>query len=581
MAANLWWAEPTLPGWSPPTDPRRVTPLTAADLAGRWALDFHTPHGLVPLAYDLVDDLAAGAVAAARELGLSGGLQARLVGCHLYLGMPETGGEPDTGDARALRDAGHAGLGRDTGDAAGLATLTPELAAYAVGFRARWAELSAELTGELDALDAVDLSALTAEGLLAHWHRARTLHERAWRVHFAVMYRLMTVHEHYLAVCRAHGVCEVDATRMIEGEAHVIGESDRAVRALAAMARDGGFARLLLRTPTTRVLGVLRRESAAADFVARLEEVRVRYGRRTSSLFDLETPPWSDDPTPVLALIRSALVAGPAKRSWLPDDARGLADQVLAGLAPAAAAAVRAARDLAIAGNASWWSEEHNHVIDLRAHLPVADLAREIARRQGCGSGEPLQLLGAEFEDLLAGRLRWADVADMVAERTAYLTTWRSRRRELPGALGTAQAAPDDVVFRQVMGVGAAVDHLGDALLQGYGVSPGVGRGTVRVVRHAEDIVLLRPGDVLVCEATSPSWTPAFDRIAGAVCDGGGLLTHAAIISREYGVPCVCATFTGTTDLHDGDLVEVDGGAGTVRLLWRDQTKRRGPGGGV
>ena len=42
-------------------------PLTAADLAGRWALDFHTPHGLVPLAYDLVDDLAAGAVAAARE----------------------------------------------------------------------------------------------------------------------------------------------------------------------------------------------------------------------------------------------------------------------------------------------------------------------------------------------------------------------------------------------------------------------------------------------------------------------------------------------------------------------------------
>ena len=421
----------------------------------------------------------------------------------------------------------------------------------------------------------MDLPTLGDDALLVHCHRARAVHRWAWQVHFAVMYRLMSIHEHYLAVCRHHGVAEVDATRMVEGEAHVIGESDRAVRGLAAMAREAGFARLLVRSPTTRVVGELTRLPAAAGFVAELRRVQAAYGRRTSSLFELESAPWSTDAAPLLALVRSALVADRPHRSWGPDDARALAETVFAALPTDAATQVRAAWELATAANASWWSEEHNHVIDLRAHLPVADVAREVARRHGRTATEVRHLLAAELEAVLAGEVAWGDLAEVAAARAAYTAACRGRRRELPASVGTGREAPDDVVFRQVMGMGSSVEHLGDAILAGHGVSPGVARGTVRVLGHAEDIVVLRDGDVLVCEATSPSWTPAFDRIAGAVCDGGGLLTHAAIISREYGVPCVCATLTGTTTLMDGDVVEVDGGAGTVRLLWRDPLRQR------
>lgn len=577
MTAEPPWVGSGLPGWTPPPigDGRRLTTFAPADLAGRWSLDFHTPRGLVPLAIALVDDLAAGARAAADELGLPGGLQARLVGCHLYVGLgPGPSGTADAaGTAGAADAAGTAG----TADAAGSGTAqrvptdacVAELTTYARDFRAHWARLAAELTGALDALDAVDLPTLSEAELLAHWRRARAVHAQAWRVHFAVMYRLMTLHEHYLAVCRPHGVSEVDATKMIEGEENTIAAAHRAVRGMADAARSGGFAHLLLRTPTTRLRAALQREPEAREFLAELARVQAVYGRRTSSLFDLETAPWSADPTPVLALVRSALLAGPPRESWGTADARRLGESVLARLDPAAAAEVRAAWDLAVAGNASWWNEEHNHVIDLRAHLPVADVARETARRSGRPVRDIWHLLAEEFEELLAGATGWDGLATVVAERAAYTTRCRARRRELPPGLGSGQGVPDDVVFRQVMGFGGPVDHVTDAPLQGYGVSPGVGRGTVRVVQHAEDIVLLRQGDVLVCEATSPSWTPAFDRIAAAVCDGGGLLTHAAIISREYGVPCVCATFTGTTTLRDGDLVEVDGGAGTVTLLRR------------
>jgi pyruvate,water dikinase len=103
--------------------------------------------------------------------------------------------------------------------------------------------------------------------------------------------------------------------------------------------------------------------------------------------------------------------------------------------------------------------------------------------------------------------------------------------------------------------------------LSGRPASAGVARGTARIVVTPEDLHRLEPGDVLVCEATSPSWTPAFVTLAACVCDSGGTLTHAAIICREYGLPCVCAVGVATRTIRDGDLVEVDGGAGTVTVL--------------
>jgi pyruvate,water dikinase len=73
----------------------------------------------------------------------------------------------------------------------------------------------------------------------------------------------------------------------------------------------------------------------------------------------------------------------------------------------------------------------------------------------------------------------------------------------------------------------------------------------------------------LVCEGTSPSWTPAFAKIAACVCDTGGSLSHAAVISREYGVPSVLGTAIATKLIREGDLVEVDGSKGEVRVLER------------
>jgi pyruvate,water dikinase len=91
-------------------------------------------------------------------------------------------------------------------------------------------------------------------------------------------------------------------------------------------------------------------------------------------------------------------------------------------------------------------------------------------------------------------------------------------------------------------------------------------KGIARVLHSAGELHRIQPGEILVCEATSPNWTPAFGKIAACVCDGGGTLTHASIISREYRIPCVVGVGLATTVISDGDEIEVDGTKGIVRV---------------
>jgi pyruvate,water dikinase len=101
-------------------------------------------------------------------------------------------------------------------------------------------------------------------------------------------------------------------------------------------------------------------------------------------------------------------------------------------------------------------------------------------------------------------------------------------------------------------------------LLRGLAASAGVASGAVRVLQSPRQGAELRPGEVLVAPMTNPDWVPTIRRAAAVITDGGGMTCHAAIVSRELGVPCVVGARTATTVLHDGDPVTVDGGRGVV-----------------
>jgi len=105
--------------------------------------------------------------------------------------------------------------------------------------------------------------------------------------------------------------------------------------------------------------------------------------------------------------------------------------------------------------------------------------------------------------------------------------------------------------------------------IKGFASSAGVAEGPARVLKLLKDITELKPGEIIVCPSTNPSWAPVFTKIKGAVTDIGGLTSHAAIVCREYGVPSVTGTGIATSVINTGDIIRVDGDTGVVTIVKR------------
>jgi phosphohistidine swiveling domain-containing protein len=199
-----------------------------------------------------------------------------------------------------------------------------------------------------------------------------------------------------------------------------------------------------------------------------------------------------------------------------------------------------------------------------RAFLQSLDVCRGSARRAGeLLSAERLlderddifYLTSAEWTE---GRLP-PDATELIARRRQRRAEYEQLRIESnwKGTPAAVRAQPD------AAGAGREL-----TVVTGLGVSAGVAEGTVRVVRDPA-FADVEPGDVLVSSTTDPSWSSIMFISSALVVDIGGPLSHAAVVARELGVPCVVNTRDGTERLRTGDRVRVDGGAGTVEILER------------
>ena len=112
-----------------------------------------------------------------------------------------------------------------------------------------------------------------------------------------------------------------------------------------------------------------------------------------------------------------------------------------------------------------------------------------------------------------------------------------------------------------------ASEHGAEGSASGFGASPGVAEGRARVIFSADQISEVQSGEVLIAPLTAPSWAPVFGKIVATVTDVGGMMSHAAIVCREYGLPAVTGTAFGTSRIKTGQRVRVDGNAGTVTVL--------------
>jgi pyruvate,water dikinase len=193
---------------------------------------------------------------------------------------------------------------------------------------------------------------------------------------------------------------------------------------------------------------------------------------------------------------------------------------------------------------------------------------------------EPAHMLEASMDEmgaLLAGT--GGPAADDLAARAAYRATYTAK--DVPATLGPPAPPPPDLsalppsVGRLMRATAIALGHVfgsseaqhEDKLLYGLAASKGVYEGTARRVSSPSEFGRINQGDVLVTESTSEAFNILLPLLGGIVTDNGGLLSHAAIVAREYGIPGVVGTREATERIRDGMRVRVDGDAGEVTLL--------------
>jgi pyruvate,water dikinase len=185
----------------------------------------------------------------------------------------------------------------------------------------------------------------------------------------------------------------------------------------------------------------------------------------------------------------------------------------------------------------------------------LLELGRKLAASSLIADSDDVFFLNLEELGQLAHSRTEVDIRQIIAARRADYEKWQSIS---PPSVIFGRFNPDTYIPVEV--------NAGAELLNGLAVSPGVASGKARVILRSDDSEQVQAGEILIAPFTDPGWTPYFIHAAGIVMEQGGLLSHGAVVAREYGIPAVVNVGNATKIIKTGQTIQVDGNKGIVRL---------------
>ena len=320
--------------------------------------------------------------------------------------------------------------------------------------------------------------------------------------------------------------------------------------------------------PSHAMWALSRLDPSSEEFTRAFDDFVDEFGSRGPNEWESRSPSWETRPQLALVAIdrmrQAPDSANPATQFVTRAEQRAAASAELLSMVEADPA-THGQLAAAIACSAAWLpGRERTKTNNIRVIHEMRMAMRELGRR--------MVDVGAfdEIEDF--GFVREAEMPTLFTNPHSLTDTIRSRRAEYQNLqaleppfvfVGHAEG-PDTWPRRDA----ANVDRLstGDTIA-GLPGCPGVAEGTARVILDSNDPSALEPGDVLIAPITDPSWTPLFVPACAVVVDVGAALSHAIIVSRELGIPCVVSALGATRSIPDGAHVRVDGNTGIVTIL--------------
>jgi len=431
--------------------------------------------------------------------------------------------------------------------------------------------------------------------LIENYHRLVNEFFLVWQYHFEMLGLGYGAYMVFFQLCKESFPEIEDQTiaRMVAGIEGIMFRPDEELRRLAKLAVELKVGETLcIEGSPKEILALVSRSEAGMRWVADFEETRepwFNYFAEYGFLHDQET--WNDNlgiPLQGIArYVRKLLAGEPIDRpvDKLRADQEEIAGEYRALLNPDEAK--RFDEALGLSRAVFPYIEEHNIYVEHWTHSvfwrKVRELSAVLVQAGFFAKSDDLYHLNRfELDQVLFDVVEsWA--IGVPARGVQHWKTEIEKRRGIMAALRSASPAPAHGVPPKevtdpfaVMNYGVTTERVADWLGQagsdglkfnGIPASPGIVEGPVRIIRHEDELSQLLPGEILVASITAPSWASAFSVVSGVVTDIGGMMSHAAIVCREYGMPAVVSTGFASSRLKTGQRVRIDGRTGTVAVL--------------
>jgi len=326
------------------------------------------------------------------------------------------------------------------------------------------------------------------------------------------------------------------------------------------------LANYLQQTPAQAVWAALQADPVpvplSGEFAARFTAHLAEFGHLTYDL-DFMNPVPAEQPVPMLDTLKVFLSGqgnNPYTRQGAQERARQQAEQAIS---QRIGSLRRKWFQKLLTSAQECATERENAIANIGLPYPqLRRLLRELGLRLAAGGAiaqpEDIYWLEAQEADVLAAALEVNEpLSCHAASVEARKASWKRARKAAPPTV-----LPENHLLAKMFSPKKPQINL----LKGKGTSAGQVTAPACVLRGPDDFGQMHPGDVLVAVATTPAWTPLFAMASAVVTDIGGSLSHSSIVAREYGIPAVMATGVATRRIQNGQMLTVDGTAGTVTL---------------